>query len=156
MYLVINNQRYSVSKRVVESDTIRYYTVSPKPENVTGNIEMFTNEGVLMSTDNADGFARKLYSGTLFTITNKPEPIPPQPKPDTRTAAQKRQDAYASGQVGDKNWTVIWQDKKYTCDELSQLGMRYAFRNETAIADEIRALAEAKVNEIRAFYPDEN
>lgn len=159
MYLIINNERFTVSQRQVTKDTIRYLTVTPKVDNISGKIQMYTNEDVLMSEDNADVYLRKYYTGTLLVLTNIPEPVPPQPEPDVRTAAEKRQDAYSQGYINSngeyKDWHIEWNERHYTCDELSQLGMRYSFREEP-VADEIRALVEARVNEIRAFYPDEN
>lgn len=161
MYLKINNEQYTVSRRIVTPDTIKYLSVTPKPENISGTIQMFRDDGFLLSEDSADSFLRNEYIGTVLKLTNVPVPTPPQPQPDTRTAAQKRQEAYEKGYVSGEHrgdygdWYVEWNEKRYTCDELSQLGMRYAFRGE-AVAEEIRALVEAKVGEIRAAYPDEN
>ena len=80
MYLIINNKQYSVSKRIVSKDTIKYLTVTPEPDNISGIAKMYTNEGFLLSEDNLDSFERKTYTGTLLTVTNKPEYIP-QPSP---------------------------------------------------------------------------
>ena len=80
MYLTINDNQYTVSKRIVTSDTIKYLTVTPKPDNISGIARMYTDEGFLLSEDNLDDFERKTYTGTLLTVTNKPEYIP-QPAP---------------------------------------------------------------------------
>lgn len=75
MYLLINGERFSVSRRIFSTDTIKYLSVSPEPKNVSGTIQMYTDEDFLLSEDNADSFAKKEYVGTLLTITNAPEPI---------------------------------------------------------------------------------
>lgn len=80
MYLIINDKQYSVSKRIVTDDTIKYLMVTPEPNNISGIVKMYTNEGFLLSEDNVDDFERKIYTGTLLTVTNKPEYIP-QPIP---------------------------------------------------------------------------
>lgn len=78
MYLIINNKQYNVSKRIVSKDTIKYLTVEPKPEDISGIAKMYTDEGFLLSEDNLDNFERKNYSGTLLIVTNAPE-YTPQP-----------------------------------------------------------------------------
>ena len=80
MYLIINDNQYTVSKRIVTSDTIKYLTVTPEPDNISGIAKMYTDEGFLLSEDNLDNFERKIYTGTLLTVTNKPE-YTPQPPP---------------------------------------------------------------------------
>lgn len=156
MYLIMNNQRYTVSRRYKTEDTVRYLTVTPAPEVISGPIQMFRDDGFLMSEDNADDYVRKEYTGTLLTLTNVPEPHPEPEPPDTRTAAEKRKAAYSTGYVGADDWHIEYGGERFTCDELSQLGMRYFFRNETAEADQIRTIVIAKIGEIRAAYPDEN
>lgn len=79
MYLVINGARYSVSRRLVSSDTIKYLSVEPKPETITGTIQMYTNEGFLLSKDNVSDYARKEYTGTLLVLTNATVPVPQPP-----------------------------------------------------------------------------
>lgn len=70
------------------------------------------------------------------------------------TPSEMRRAAYSEGYVEGADWRVEWGGRSRTCDELSQLGMQYAFREENTVADEIRALVEAKVGEIRLAYPD--
>lgn len=41
MYLMINGNRYTVSKRIVKPDEIRYLSVTPAPEDVSGVIQMY-------------------------------------------------------------------------------------------------------------------
>jgi len=79
MYLIINGNKHTVSKRIYETDTIKYLTVEPKVENVSGVIQMYRDDGFLMCEDNADGYERKTHIGTLLTMTNKPVPVPVEP-----------------------------------------------------------------------------
>ena len=76
MYLIINGNKYSVSRRIVTNNSIKYLTVEPKPENISGTIAMYRDDGFLMSEDNADKFKRHTYEGTLLVLTNKPVPVP--------------------------------------------------------------------------------
>lgn len=82
MYLIINGDKYSVSKRIVSVDTIKYLSVKPRPENISGTIVMYRDDGFLMSKDDVSNFERNNYSGTLLTLTSKPVPVPvPRPEP---------------------------------------------------------------------------
>lgn len=81
MYLLINDTQYTVSRRIVTSDTIKYLSVEPDPGTVTGAIKMYRDDGFFLSEDNADNYERQSYSGTLLTLTNRPEPTPPEPQP---------------------------------------------------------------------------
>lgn len=90
MYLIINNSRYTVSRRIKTDDTIRYLTVTPAPDVITGKIRMYTNEDVLMSEDDAEDYLRRIYTGTLLTLTNEPEPQPqPEPGPQPPTGMER-------------------------------------------------------------------
>ena len=81
MFLSINGKIHSVSKRIVKGKTIKYLSVTPAVEEITGKIQMFRDDGFLMSEDNADEYSRKIYVGTLLTLTNEPEPPePPEPQ----------------------------------------------------------------------------
>lgn len=87
MYLMINGVQHTVKRRLVCSDTIKYLGVTPEPNAVGSTIRMYRNDGFLMSEDNADNFTRKIYSGSVLILTNKPEPntdpfVPP-PEPPT-------------------------------------------------------------------------
>lgn len=79
MYLEINGARYSCSKRKATKDTVKYLSVKPEPEEISGIIKMFRDDGFLLSEDNADGYERKTYVGTCLTVTNAPEPAPIDP-----------------------------------------------------------------------------
>ena len=83
MYLKIGDNQYTVSRRIVTGDTIKYLSVTPNPGEVTGKIQMYRDDGFLMAEDNAADYARQTYAGTIFTLTNKPEPVPvPTPAPE--------------------------------------------------------------------------
>ena len=70
MFLSINGKIHSVSKRIVKGKTIKYLSVSPVPEKISGKIQMFRDDGFLLSEDNADDYTRKSYTGTLLQISN--------------------------------------------------------------------------------------
>lgn len=81
MYLKIGNNQFTVTRRIKTGDTLKYLGVTPDPGEVTGTIEMHRDDGFLFSEDNASDYARQSYSGTLLTLTNLPEPTPPEPQP---------------------------------------------------------------------------
>lgn len=87
MYLTIGGTRYTVKKRLVSSNTIKYLGVTPEPPSVSGTINMYRNDGFLLSSDAVNNFERSLFSGTLLQLTNKPEiisePFTPVPMPPT-------------------------------------------------------------------------
>ena len=89
MYLTINGVQHTVTRRLVSSDTIKYIGVTPEPTAVSGTIGMYRNDGFLMSEDNADHFARKVYSGTVLLLTNKPEPNTEPFLPETEPPSAK-------------------------------------------------------------------
>lgn len=76
MYLLINGNRHTVSRRIAKSDTIKYLSVTPAVEEISGSIKMFRDDGFLLSEDNTDKYERKFQTGTLLTLTNKPVPTP--------------------------------------------------------------------------------
>lgn len=89
MYLMINGVRHTVTRRLVSSDTIKYLGVTPEPAEIVGTIEMYRDDGFLMSTDDSSKFSRKLISGFLVQLTNKPvpntDPFVPSPEPPSAT-----------------------------------------------------------------------
>ena len=89
MYLKIGKTQYPCTRRIVTGDTVKYLSVSPNPGEVTGKIQMYRDDGFLLSEDNADEYARQTYAGTILTLTNKPVPvpvIPPAPEPQATRA----------------------------------------------------------------------
>lgn len=89
MYLIINGARYSCTKRIKTADTVKYLSVDPAVEDISGVIQMYRNDGFLMSEDNTEDYQRKFHDGALLTITNAPEPVPvvPAPSLEERVAA---------------------------------------------------------------------
>ena len=90
MYIKIGDNQYPCTRRIVTSDTVKYLSVKPNPGEVTGKIQMYRDDGFLLSEDDASKYARQTYAGTIFTMTNKPEPVPvPTPAPEPQaTRAQ--------------------------------------------------------------------
>ena len=83
MYLLINGNKHTVSRRIKNPNEIRYLTVTPEPIEVKGKIQMYDNNGFMISEDDADSFLRSTYSGTLLVLTNIPVPVPmPTPEPE--------------------------------------------------------------------------
>ena len=83
MYIKIGDNKYPCTRRIVTGDTIKYLSVKPNPGEVTGKIQMYRDDGFLLSEDNADEYALQTYAGTILTLTNKPEPVPvPTPAPE--------------------------------------------------------------------------
>lgn len=87
MYLLINNTQYPVSRRILTPDTVKYLSVPNDPGEITGIIQMYRDDGFLMSEDNAEDYERQEYSGTLLTLTNAPIPEPPEPGPPPEPSA---------------------------------------------------------------------
>ena len=97
MYLIINDARHSVSKRIVKGKTIKYLSVSPAVEDISGTIRMFRDDGFLLSEDNADEYSRKTYVGTLLQISNDPEPVPVTPAPSLESRVTAIENAITKG-----------------------------------------------------------
>lgn len=78
MYLLINGNKHTVSKRIHNKDTIKYLTVSPTVdvEVLTGTIRMYRDDDFLLCEDQVDKYERKTMTGTLLVMTNKPVPQP--------------------------------------------------------------------------------
>lgn len=94
MYLLINNNQYPVARRRVTSQSVVYSEVNTEPENLSGVIQMYSNEGFLLSEDSVSDYLRHTYQAPIYgeegeilsygilTLTNVPEPEPqPEPKP---------------------------------------------------------------------------
>lgn len=89
MYLLINNEQYPVTKRIVSKDTVKFLSVSPDPRPVSGPVQMYRDDGFLLAEDDSTSYTRQTYAGTILTLTNKPEPVPvptPAPEPQATTA----------------------------------------------------------------------
>lgn len=92
MYLLINNKKYKVGKRIVETDSIIYLSVPSKPTEISGKIQMCRDDGFVLSEDESDAYARKEYSGTRLVLTNKPK-VAPAPVTDAEPTADEVLDA---------------------------------------------------------------
>lgn len=82
---MIQEKKYTLTSRKVFSTSIKYYSLNPipsDPNNITGTISMYRDDGFLLSEDNADDYLRKYISGSVLTLTNEPEPPDPGPEPD--------------------------------------------------------------------------
>lgn len=83
MYITINGQRYSCTRREADADEVRYYGVEPLPESVSGIVRTCTEAGFVLAEDHAEAYARQEIGTTRVTLTNKPEPQPePEPEPE--------------------------------------------------------------------------
>lgn len=76
MYLLINNEQYPVTKRIVSKDTVKFLSVSPDPRPVSGPVQMYRDDGFLLAEDDSENYTRQTYAGTILTLTNKPKPGP--------------------------------------------------------------------------------
>ena len=95
MYLFIYNNQYPVSRRRVNSQSVVYSGLESEPTDISGVIQMFRDDGLLMSEDMVENYLRHTYQaptydedGTMLsygilTLTNVPEPEP-QPEPEPR------------------------------------------------------------------------
>lgn len=83
MYLIINETRYTCSKRIKKADTIKFLSVTPAVEEISGTAKLYRDDGFFMAEDDLDSFERKSYVGTLLTVTNAPEPTPVDPTTTT-------------------------------------------------------------------------
>ena len=97
MFLSINGKIHSVSKRIVKGETIKYLSVTPAVEEIAGKIQMFRDDGFLLSEDNADDYTRRRYVGTLLQISNDPEPVPVTPQPTVEQRVTALENAIKEG-----------------------------------------------------------
>lgn len=76
MYIMVNGKRLKTTIRIKLADTVKFLSVPEDPGEVIGTIQMYRDDGFLLSEDNAADYARQKYSGTLLMLTNVPEPVP--------------------------------------------------------------------------------
>lgn len=51
MYLEINGARYTCSKRIFQKDTIKFLSVTPLMEDISGIAKLYRDDGFLLSED---------------------------------------------------------------------------------------------------------
>ena len=88
MYLQIGENRHSVRRRIVYEDAVVYLSVTPKPELITGSIQMCRDDGFVLAEDHASDYSRQIYTGTRLTLTNAAE-VSSQPKPTPEPQATR-------------------------------------------------------------------
>jgi hypothetical protein len=73
MYLIINGNKHACARRIVTTDTVKYLAVTPTPDDISGKIGLYRDDGFLLAEDDADGYERRYMTGSLLTITNASE-----------------------------------------------------------------------------------
>ena len=81
MYIRINNESYSCTRRIIRGDDIVFLGVSPEPPE-TDSIELYRDDGFLLRTDDVSSYLRRAYQGSTLTYTNAEEPQPVEPSVD--------------------------------------------------------------------------
>lgn len=79
MYLEINGARHTCSQRIAKKDTIKFLSVDPAVEDISGTAKLYRDDGFLLAEDNLDAYERKYMAGTCLVVTNAPEPTPVDP-----------------------------------------------------------------------------
>lgn len=79
MFIKINNEHYPCSRRIVSDGEVKYLGIQTEPV-IGETVELFRDDGFEMAVDAVSSYARRIYSGTTLTYTNKPEPEP-EPTP---------------------------------------------------------------------------
>lgn len=97
MYLIINGKKHSVSRREKQKDQVSFYTVKPMPVEVSGIIEMYRDDGFLMSCDIVEDYERTKTSGTILTLTNRAEPVPTVVSPTLESRVAAIEEAISKG-----------------------------------------------------------
>ena len=78
MYIKINNESYSCTRRITRGDDIVFLGVSPEPPEAD-TIELYRDDGFLLRTDDVSSYLRRVYQGSTLTYTNTEEPQPTEP-----------------------------------------------------------------------------
>ena len=101
MYIKINNERYNCSRRILRDDEVNYMGIQTEPI-VGDTVTLCRDDGFEMAVDAVSSYARRIYSGTTLTYTNKPEPEPapePEPTADERISALEAENHLLNQQV---------------------------------------------------------
>ena len=95
MYIQINNQTYTLTRRRVTSQSVTYSGLTEEPTDLSGTITMCRDDEFVMSEDNVGDYLRNTWTAPTYdedgemlsygilTLTNVPEPEP-QPEPEPR------------------------------------------------------------------------
>ena len=96
MYLKIGENQYSCTKRIKSNaGTLKFLGVSPAPGEVSGTIQMYRNDGFLMSEDDTSQYIRQKYAGTLLAFFSYPEPEPAPVTPSIPAPSNEKLQAVA-------------------------------------------------------------
>ena len=96
MYLKIGENQYSCTKRVKSAvGSLKYLGVSPNPGEVSGTIQMYRDDGFLMSEDDTGEYIRQKYAGTLLAFFAYPEPEPAPVTPSIPAPSNEKLQAVA-------------------------------------------------------------
>ena len=96
MYLKIGENQYSCTKRIKSAaGTLKFLGVSPSPGEVSGTIQMYRDDGFLMSEDDTSQYVRQKYAGTLLAFFSYPEPEPAPVTPSIPAPSNEKLQAVA-------------------------------------------------------------
>ena len=96
MYLKIGENQYSCTKRIKSNaGTLKFLGVSPAPGEVSGTIQMYRDDGFLMSEDDTSQYIRQKYAGTMLAFFAYPEPEPAPVTPSIPAPSNEKLQAVA-------------------------------------------------------------
>lgn len=96
MYLKIGENQYSCTKRIKSAaGTLKFIGVSPAPGEVSGTIQMYRDDGFMMSEDDTSQYIRQKYAGTLLAFFSYPEPAPAPVTPSIPALSNEKLQAVA-------------------------------------------------------------
>lgn len=79
MYIKYNETNYPCKCKT--SPDLRYIGLPDDfPAPVSGTIHLYSDDGFLMRSDNAEDYLRQTFEGGVLTLTNTPEPQPVEPE----------------------------------------------------------------------------
>lgn len=150
MYVKIDESTYPCTRIVCKQNKVMYYGVLDAPENISGEIGLYRDDGFLLRTDNVEDYARHTYVSELLTLTNEPEPeYEPINTPPELTPAEQREQAYNTQPC------VEWDEEMLTVTEAAQQWAYYAAEGNSEKTDALTVLIKAAKQSIREQYPDE-
>lgn len=106
MYIKYNGQKYVCERfHLTDDNTAKYYGLpSDFPSPVSGEIELFTDDGFFLRGDDAADYLRQIFSDGVLTFTNTPEPEPepvpePEPGPEEPTMAERVEELESENKI---------------------------------------------------------